>query len=129
MDDRDNAYYHGIPEMEAQLPIETDTLSRAGMIYNNNLIPKRPDMAALLRKPTQTYEDINGPEKTQQLLEYPPRLYPSPVDMTEDSTLKHTVIGGQFEMPRKISRVVKCDCCGFIKPGHDNPDFPTDVVF
>ena len=26
-------------------------------------------------------------------------------------------------------RVVKCDCCGFVKPGHDDPYFPTDVVF
>ena len=61
--DRDNADYHGIPEMEARLPIETDTFSRVGMIYNKNVIPKQPDIAALLRKTTQTYEDINSPKK------------------------------------------------------------------
>ena len=63
LDDRDNAEYHGMQEMEARPPIETDIFSRVGMIYNNNLIPKRPDMAALLRKTTQTYEEINGPKK------------------------------------------------------------------
>ena len=26
-------------------------------------------------------------------------------------------------------RVVKCDCCGFIKPGQNDPYFPTNVVF
>ena len=129
LDDRDIADYHGIPEMEARLPIETDTFSRVGMIYNNNLIPKRPDVTAILRKTTQTYEDINGPKNTQQLLDSRPRPYPSPVDVTEESTLKHTIIGRQFEMLRKMYRVVKCDFCGFVKPVHDNPDFPTDVVF
>ena len=32
-------------------------------------------------------------------------------------------------MSRKMYRVVKCDCCGFVKPSHDNPDFSTDVFF
>ena len=96
LDDRDIADYHGMPEMKDRLPIEAYTFSRVGMIYNNNLIPKRPDMTALLRKTTQTYEDINGPEKTQQLLDSRPRPYPSPVDTNEESILKHTVIGRQF---------------------------------
>ena len=63
LDDRDNANYHGMPETEAQIPIKTDNFSRVGMIYNNNLILKQPDMAAILRKTTQTYKDINGPKK------------------------------------------------------------------
>ena len=76
LDDRDNTDYHGIPEMEARLPIETDTFSRVGMIYNNNLIPKRPDMAALLRKTTQTYEDINGPKKNTTIAILPTKTLP-----------------------------------------------------
>ena len=40
LDDRDNADYHGMSEMEARLPIDTDIFSRVGMIYNNNLTPK-----------------------------------------------------------------------------------------
>ena len=76
LDDRDNADYHCMPEMEARLPIDMDTLSRVGMIYNKNLIPKRPDMADLLRKTTQTYDKINGPKKTQQLLDSQPIPYP-----------------------------------------------------
>ena len=86
-------------------------------------------MAALLRKTTHTHEDINGPEKTQQLIDSRPRPYPSPVHMTKESTLMHTVIGRGFEISSKMYRVFKCDCCGFVKPGHDDPGFPTDVVF
>ena len=72
---------------------------------------------------------MNGLEKTQQLLDSLPRPYPSPVDMTEESTLNHTVIGRRFEMSSEMYRVVKCDCCGFVKPGHDYPASPTGVVF
>ena len=62
--------------MEDRLPIETDIFSRVWMIYNNNLIPKRPDMAALLRKTTQTYEDINGPEKNTTIVRLPTKTLP-----------------------------------------------------
>lgn len=57
-----------------------------------------------------------------------PSQYPSFVAMDKDVMEKTTILGRRFETSILMYDVNKCDCCGCVKPNHNDPIFPKDPI-
>ena len=68
---------------------------------------------------------FHSPDRLPNLVQRQhPRPIPTPVTMDPDVEREHTRIGRRFEVSQLMFPVLKCACCGVVRPFHDDPDFP-----
>lgn len=77
-----------------------------------------------LNKIVKAFEECNSPNTVLQHFANNPRPFPTPVDMHPDSIQQHVIHGRRAETSLLMYDVKRCNCCGSVKPGHNDPGFP-----
>lgn len=65
----------------------------------------------------------------KSILDNAPKPYPTSFAMSNLSKEKHTLHGRRFEVSMYMFESNSCSCCGRVKPGHVDPDFPRNSPF
>ena len=103
-----------------------ERLRRVGIYVPDDVSNEELRLARFdMNKIVKAFENCNSPETVSQHFGATPRQYPTPVDMDPKCIQKHVVYGRRAETSLLMYDVKQCHCCGSVKPGHDDPCFPS----
>jgi hypothetical protein len=106
-----------------------ESLCRVGISLPDNATDEQLRQSRInMNKIVKAFEECNSHETVYQHFRNNPRPYPTPVDMHPISIQQNVIQGRHAETSLLMYDVKQCNCCGCVKPSHNDPGFPVTGV-